>query len=218
MDYRQEAFELLAPHRGDPVARARRIYSVYAGFWLSDPLLYDWCGLAAFVGKKVWRVLELGIAGEFGGFVAKGNMLIYESIVPELLAFRQGDMRQSPLSPAFALLREADEIARTDLRSAVALARRASRHIAEVEQRRVVQPIYDQLPDAASVVMRPHFGFRLGNDSAARVMRFEGTNPASADERVDWCDQSLLPAWNAETDAAPERMRADLTRLWREGA
>lgn len=215
-DYLTDALDMLAPHMRDPTRRAQRIYGIYAALYLEEPLLHAWCGLASFVGRKVYRILEVGTAGVFDGFLAEGNMAIYRNLVPELLCFRAGDARQSRLSSALAQLRLADQVANADLTQAERLADAALVRISEVEQRDIVQPVYDRVPEEKQLVLATQFAFRMGADTAGPVVRFTGNNPANVDERMQFVYDDVLPHWRAWTKREPERVRADVTRLWRE--
>ncbi len=215
-DYLTDALHLLGPSSRNAAERSRRIYGVYAALYLEEPLLHAWCGLASFVGRKVHRVLEVGTAGLFDGFLAEGNMAIYRNLVPELLCFRAGNARQSRLSVALEQLRRADTTAATNQVEARALADDALGRISEIEQCDVVQPVYDRVPEEKQLVLAKQFAFRLGADTAGPVLKFTGKNPANAGERMAFVRGTVLPHWQAWTTREPERVRADVTRLWRE--
>ena len=68
---------------GHPAARSRRICGIYAAFYQMDPLLYSWCGLAAYVGRRVYEVLDTGVP--FGrDLLEEGNLSVYRSMIPNV--------------------------------------------------------------------------------------------------------------------------------------
>lgn len=215
-DYDSIALQLLEPHADEPVARARRIAGIYATLYLEDPLLHQWCGLAAFVARQVYFGLETNL-GPLQDNFARGNLSIYQDIVPAFLRFRDGVPVRGRLEAGFNLLRRADRAALRDASGAERLAEQGLLELARVEQREVCQPIYDDMGDVASRFIAPFVLFRVGWDTASPVLRFEGDDPGDPDQRMAWVLSHVLPCWSAWHRTWPERVRADLDRVRREG-
>ena len=215
-DYAGLALELLHPYEEDPAPRALRIAAIYASLYLEEPLLHQWCGLAAFVARHVSMGLETGL-GPLQEHFAEGNIRIYQDITPAFLRFRDGLPVPGRLGPGFELSRQADAIARTNLAEAERLAARALWHFAVVEQTDMCQPAYDAMGWLGRRALRPFVLFRFGYDSAAPILRFAGSSPTDLTERLEWVRQTISPAWAAHRRAHETQIRADLDRIRRDG-
>lgn len=213
-DYPARAARLLAGHDHDDADRARRIAGLYAALWLEDPFRFRWCGLAAWVALQVHRALSGPTLG-YRDALAGANLRIWESIAPDLLRFRDGVPIRGPLAPGFVALHHAEGLLVDDPRRAETEARAALLLHAWVEQRDVVQPVYDRLSPARRRGLRPLFAFRLGMDSAAPTVAFPGDDPTDLDERLVWVREAVLPAWYAAAEGRFEELRADADRLRR---
>jgi hypothetical protein len=210
-----EADALIKDVIGDPVARARRITGIYAALYLEEPLLYQWCGLACWPANQVAMALDTPALG-FGPFMAKGNLNIYRSVGTAFLRHRQGLLVQSQLQPAFELLRQADVAAHTDIVQAEHLAFQGMLDISLYEQRVVLQPLYDELGRGAGRILSHFTNFRLGWDSGAPVVDFDGSDPTDLGQREAWMKTEVLPAWVASRSARGEELRAGAERLRRQ--
>lgn len=215
-DYEALALSLLAPYEEEPVPRARRIAAIYAALYLEDPLLHQWCGLAAFVARQIYVGLETN-TGPLQDNFASGNLGIYKDVVPTFLRFRDGAPIHGALESGFNALRKADLLARHDLRAAEALAARGLAEIAEVEQRVVCQPVYDAMLPITRRALTPFVLFRAGVDSASPIFRFHGSNPGDVEQRMRWVAEELLPQWAALHRDHGEQIRADCDVIRREG-
>jgi hypothetical protein len=206
-----------------PIERALRIAGIYAALFLEEPWLFRWGGIACFVSHHLHRALQtpdpdwddrlLGVG--LHAVLADTNLLIYRNVVPAWLQYRDGTPIRGPMSEAFNTLRRADDgllggpaQAERDCRDAlVALCR--------VEQERIVQPQLRRLPRLVQRQLAPLYQFRLGYDSAAPVLRFDGRNPADFEQRWAWTRDRVLPAWQAYVAQHAELHRADCDRLRR---
>lgn len=215
-DYAGLAQELLHPYEDDPAPRALRIAAIYASLYLEEPLLNQWCGLAAFVARHIAMGLETGL-GPLQDHFAAGNIGIYHDITPAFLRFRDGLPVEGRLGPGFALNREADRLARTDLAAAEARASEALWHFAVVEQTDLCQPAYDAMGWAGRHLLRPFVLFRFGYDTAAPILKFAGKNPANLTERLTWVRDVISPSWAAHRRSNDGQIRADLDRIRRDG-
>lgn len=215
-DYDAIALRLLEPYADEPVARARRIAGIYATLYLEDPMLHQWCGLASFVARQVYMGLESQL-GPLQDNFARGNLSIYMDVVPAFLRFRDGVPVRGPLEGGFNCLRRADQLARRDLNAAERQAELGLIALSSVEQRVVCQPIYDDMGDVASRLLAPFVLFRVGWDTASPVLRFDGDDPGEASQRMAWVLSTVLPCWNTWHRTWPERIRADMDRIRREG-
>ena len=209
-----EADALIADVMGDPLARARRITGIYAALYLEEPLLYQWCGLACWPANQVATALDTGALG-FGPFVAQGNLDIYRAVGTAFLRHRQGLPVQAPLAPAFELLRQADLAARTDLAEAEHLAFQGLLGVAHFEQIAVLQPLYDKVAWLPTRILAHFTSFRLGWDSGAPVVDFDGNDPSDLGQRETWMKTEVLPAWVAARSARGEEVRSGAERLRR---
>lgn len=199
-----------------PAPRARRIAATYARLYLEDPFLFAWFGLAAFVGTQIFNVLASPALAPLHPMMADGNIRIFQSMLTAALTFRRGLCPEGSLGPAFQLLHRADALARADLPAAAALVAAATRRISTIEQRDIVQPAYALLPRQLSPLVRRTFTFRLGYDSNAPVLRFQGTDPADVAQRLRFTLEEILPAYERRLREDPEWVRADLERIWAE--
>lgn len=215
-DYDALALGLLAPHLHDPAPRARRIAAIYASLYLEDPLLHQWCGLAAFVARHVSMGLETGL-GPLQAHFAEGNLAIYRDIVPAFLRFRDRAPVPGKLGPGFALLNEADEVALDDLPRAEALAQEALWLLSCVEQTDICQPVYDRMGWWGQRLLSPFVLFRFGYDTAAPVVKFDGDRPSDLSDRLLWMEREVMPAWRRYHGLNSEHIRADLDRIRRDG-
>ena len=210
-DYDHEARAMLGPYADDPTPRSRRICALYAMFYLEDPLLFGWCGLASFAARQIFHALEDTslLTSPFDAFFAAGNLHIYEAFVPDLLRFRDGRPvpERSPLHAGFLRLARARDA--TDSATLDALAWEALALLSEAEQMVIVQPDYDRLHWIKRRLLGPVFHFRLGWDSAAPVIRFHGTDPGDKVQRRRWLTEGVLPAWREAQTNRPEWIRAD---------
>ena len=217
-DYEDVARKLLAPHAGDPRPRSRRICGLYAMFYLEEPVLFGWCGLASFVSRQISRALDDTslFTFPFDGFFAEGNLRIYESFVPDLLRFRDGRPipEGSPLYAGFARLEQARDA--SDTASTVVLAGEALALFSDVEQMVIMQPDYDRLHWMKRRFLGPVCHFRLGWDSASPVIRFPGRDPGDSVQRKRWVNECVLPAWRDAQVNRPEWIRADCDQNRRE--
>lgn len=209
-DYDAMANRMLEPWRDRPAERARRISGLYAAFFVEDPLLHTWFGLASFVSRNIAWALEHDTP--FGKLFADGNLELYQAFMPSLLRFRDGLDVPGVLGPGFAALREAGELARTDLDGAFAATAHALEAHTIVEQTAIVRELFDQMPAWQGPLLRPFFFFRLGWDSAAEVIRFDGFDPSDAAQRVTWLRAEILPKWEAARRTRLEWLRADCDR------
>lgn len=216
-DYASLALELLHPFEEDPAPRALRIAAIYASLYLEEPLLHQWCGLAAFVARHVSMGLETGL-GSLQEHFADGNISIYQDIIPAFLAFRDGQPVSGRLGPGFDLSREADALARTDLAGAEAKAAAALWHFAVVEQTDMCQPAYDAMGWLGRRALRPFVLFRFGYDTAAPILRFGGKDPTNLGERLQWVRETIAPAWTRHRQTHEAQIRADLDRIRRDGS
>lgn len=197
-----------------PVPRARRIAGLYAALYLEDPLLHQWGGLAAFVARHVHLAME-STEGALERFMARGNLDIYRATMPAFLRFRRRQAAVGPLRHGFGLLARADGITGRDLAFGQRLADRGLTRMAEVEQRDIVQPAYDELGPIQARLLAPFLRFRMGWDSAAPLYDFDGGDPRRADQRLAWARREVLPAWRRLQQERPDLLRADLDRLRR---
>jgi hypothetical protein len=199
----------------DPPRRARRIAALYASLYLEDPLLQSWAGLASFVSHEV--ALALAAPTVAAHALALGNLLIYRSMMPNLLRFRDGVAVEPALADGFALLQEADRVARHDGAAAAILAASAVDALSVVEQRDVAAAIYVAMSNRTAAVLSRVCLFRLGADSAAQVIHFHGSDIRVADQRIAWMREAILPAWERARRTRGEWLRADLDRVRRAG-
>ncbi|MCK6506853.1 hypothetical protein L6R53_26365 [Myxococcota bacterium] len=197
-----------------PVPRARRVAGLYAALYLEDPLLHQWGGLAALVARHVHLAME-STEGALERFMARGNLDIYRATMPAFLRFRRRAPAIGPLRDGFDLLLQADTMARQDLGQGQAMADRGLTLLAEVEQRDIVQPAYDELGPVQARLLAPFLRFRMGWDPAAPLYDFDGTDPRQADQRVAWARREVLPAWRRLQQERPDLLRAELDRLRR---
>lgn len=211
-----EAHAIIQDVINDPERRARRIYATYARFYLEDPFIFAWFGLAAFVGSQIHNVLNTSATRPLHAMMADGNLRIYHSMAPAALAFRRGWLPEGSLARPFGLLLEADRALLTDPARATCLQAAAIRKISTIEQRDIVQPAYERLPPQLLPVVRKTFSFRLGYDSTAPVLSFKGTNPADPGERLRFTLNDILPEFDRRIRQDPEWVRADIARLWRD--
>jgi hypothetical protein len=209
-DPERTALALIAPWMDDPPARAQRIAALYASLYLEDPLLQSWAGLASFVAHQVANALRVGSPADEA--LARGNLLIYLSMMPPLLEFRAGGTVEGPMAPGFALLRDADGLARTDLAAATANVARAVEQFSLVEQRDVAAELYTSMSAAMGAALAHVYVFRLGWDSAAEVLRFHGDDIRDEAQRVAWATDAVLPAWERARRVRAEWLRADCDR------
>ena len=221
--YQQKAHEFLGSVSKDPVPRALRISGIYASFYLRDPFLFRWFGLACFVSKQIHRMLTANrlhmdelLHLQLMGMLADGNLEIYSTIVPASLRFLEGAPIVGGLEPGFDLLSRANTLALQDEVAAETLVQRALESLCQVEQRDIVQPYYTRLPNFTRMLMSRFYSFRMGYDSEGKVMRFRGTDPANPDQRCQWMEKEILPAFNRWRRESPEQLRADCDRLRRD--
>ncbi len=200
----------------EPGRRARRIYATYARFYLEDPFIFAWFGLAALVGSQIHNVLNTLATQPLHDMMADGNLRIYRSMAPAALTVKRGRLPEGSLARPFGLLRDADRALLTDPALASCLQAAAIRQISTLEQRDIVQPAYDLLPPPLLPLVTETFSFRLGYDSTAPVMRFKGTDPADPRQRLHFTLNEILPAFDRRLREDPEWVRADIARLWRE--
>lgn len=213
---------LLGDTAADPVARALRISALYATFFLEEPFLFRWGGIAAFVSYHIHAALQtptITLSGVLSPDVhealAAANGAIYDRLMPDWLRFREGLPVHQGMGPGFDELRRADLLVRTDPVAADAHVYAAVEAISRVEQADVVQPLLDELAPAVQRALAPFYLFRLGLDSAAPTRRFPGTNPVDLDQRWRWTCEDVLPwAWFQHQSRARE-LRADADRLRR---
>lgn len=213
-DYPALAESLVADFDDRPAERALRISGLYAAIWMEDPFLFRWAGLACWVSVQVHRALagpNLGL----GASLAYANRRIWASIAPDLLCFRDGGEPDGALGPGFRALRHAESLLVTDPLGAEREARAALLLHADIEQRRVVQPVYATMSETERRTLAPIFAFRLGLDTAAPILRFPGEDPTDVEARMAWVRQDILPAWNHATATRHEALRSDADRLRR---
>lgn len=215
-DYASLALELLAPHAADPAPRAMRIAAIYAALYLEEPLLHQWCGLAAFVARHISMGLETNL-GPLQRHFAQVNLGIYSDIVPAFLRFRDGQPVPGRLGPGFELCRQADLLARTDLAAAERAAAEALWLFAVIEQTDMCQPAYEEMGFIGRRLLRPFVLFRFGYDSAAPILKFDGRSPANLKERLTWVKSVVTPAWERFRHTNEGQIRADLDRIRRDG-
>lgn len=214
-DYEALAFDLLGDTLDDPPDRARRIAAVYAALYLEDPLVHQWCGLAAFVARHIGMGLEANL-GPLQAPFARGNLAVYRDVVPEFLRFRDGAPVRGELEGAFNQLRRADQVALRDLDAAEAHAWRGLIDMSVVEQTVMCQPVYDEMGETGSMFLQPFCMFRMGFDTAAPILHFEGWNPGDLAQRMAWVKGTLLPAWASWRQDHGEQLRADLDLIRRD--
>lgn len=192
-----------------PAARARRITAIYASFYQVDPLLYGWCGLAAYVGRRVYDVLDTGVP--FGrDLLVEGNLAVYRSMIPNFVAFRwRTSLPTAALEGVFNTLRVADQIARVDLGAARAIASSACLLASTYEQREVVQPLFERLGPAERTVLARNLGFRLGRDTAAPFLQCGGDG-TQVEVRCAWMAQVVLPRWQGFSERNEALVKADM--------
>ncbi len=210
-DYVVLAEHLLTGVDDVPGERARRIAGIYACFFLEDPLLHSWAGLAAFVALQLYRFLDNAAFEP----LARGNRLVYASLAPNILRFRDGVPVDPPLLSGFARLAAADRLAQRDLSGAYHLVNRAVEEISVFEQREVVQEVYDAMSDGAALVLSRVSLFRIGWDAAAPVLRFRGADVRDPQQRLDWMHHDIMPAWERARREHMEWLRADVERVRR---
>jgi hypothetical protein len=215
MNREAEARALLGELLDKPEPRALKIAGIYAALYLEDPLVFIWHGLACFVARQVNLALAAPSLG-FDGFMGDGNLKIYTSMVGATLSFRRGEKVEGPLEGAFKKLKKARELVERDLMGAEALVEEAIGEQSVVEQRDILQPDYAQLPDIKEKILKQVFCFRLGYDSAAPVLLFNGKSPANLKQRLDWTSSVILPAWKKWRKESAEWVRADVNRVRRE--
>lgn len=209
-DHVARAEALLGDTVDRPAARARRIGGLYAAFFLEDPLLHSWFGLASFVARQVAWALQPGTP--LDDALADGNLRIYRALVPNLLRFRDGLPAQDGLEPGFAELRAAGELAQVDLPAAFARAAKGLRKLTEEEQGRIAQGVFAELTDLEAAALRRVFLFRMGWDSAAPVVKFDGDDPRDPAQRLFWLRTEILPKWEEARLHRMEWLRADADR------
>lgn len=199
-----------------PAARARRIVAVYASFYQLDPLLFAWCGLAAYVGRRVYEVLDAGVP--FGrDELEEGNVAVYRSMISNFVAFRWGSSSPTPeLAAAFNELRVADQIAGENLAAARAFSAAATLQASTFEQVHVVQPLFDRLGRSERRVLAAHLGFRMGRDSAAPFLQCAGDGTL-AEIRCEWMRETVLPKWFAYSLQNDAMVKADMELFRNEG-
>lgn len=219
MDDEKMALAMLGDVADKPVPRSLRIAGLYAAFYLEDPFLHRWFGLACFVSRQVHYILDLDDhdLGNLGlpEMLAKGNLAIYSTIVPAALRFRRRERLSGSLAPGFDLLQEADILAGTDGKAAEVKVQQSLLALCDVEQRQIVQPHYNGLPRLTRSLLAHFFSFRLGYDSAGKVLLFDGTDPGDPDQRCNWMIKTILPAFDTWYHQDPEFLRADCDRLRR---
>ncbi len=220
-DAEDVAFALLGDTRDLPVRRAQRISAIYAACFLDEPLLGAWFGLGSYVARQVYYALE-GPALAWRDLLGQGNLEVYRGILPAWLLHRAGHPVPGPLSGAF------NELARAELAlrerapgagaAADAFAEQALFELCDVEQRVIVQPVYDAVPRASREPLRALFRFRLGLSPAAPVLAWDNRfgAPWEADARCAWMTATVLPAWRTARaeHAMVLRAEADRTRRW----
>lgn len=199
-----------------PAARARRIVAVYASFYQLDPLLYGWCGLAAYVGRRVYEVLDTGVP--FGRDVLEaGNLAVYRSMIPNFVAFRWGSSLPTlELAGVFQHLRVADQLARENLLVARTFAAAATLQASTYEQRHVVQPLFDRLSARDRRILVGHLGFRMGRDTASPFLQCDGDGTL-ADTRCAWMQETVLPTWLDYSARNEALVKADMELFRNEG-
>jgi len=198
----------------DPRARSLRVSGLYALFYLEEPLLHSWCGLASFVALQVHRALA-GPTFGYRTMMGKANLAIYDGIVPALLRRRDGAPIAGRMAAPFRILAEADRVVETDLARGLALSDQAVVELSRVEQTEVAQPIFASLTRWQRRAIRELFVFRLGLDSAAPVIRFPYRDPADVEQRLRFTREHVVPAWVEARATRAEWIRADLDRLRR---
>jgi len=209
------ADQLLGDTLHRPVPRARRIAGLYAALYLEEPLLHQWAGLAAFVARHIHLAMD-SAEGLFEGFMARGNIDIYQATMPAFLRLRQGRPPPvGPFAPAMHLLARADSRALDDPASAEALAAQALEQLSVVEQRDIVAPAYRELGPIAAHLLAPLMRVRLGWDTAGPVYDFDGTDARDPAQRLQWARSEILPAWQRLRSHQGELLRSDLDRLRR---
>lgn len=230
-DYNAMAEALIADVRDDPPARALRVAGLYAAFFLEEPLIFMWGGIACFVALHIQRALvvtqspprfgflHLGfgdlLGTEVNDALAEANLQIYLRIIPDYLRFRDGGVPTSAMRPGFDHLREADRLLPTDLAGAEEEARRGLVELCRIEQVEVVQPHIGPLTPQVQLELAPFYLFRLGLDSAAPTARFTGDNPVDIDQRWAWTEQEVLPWYVRKLREHGEWLRSDADRLRR---
>lgn len=217
------ALSLLGDARDLPAPRARRVSAIYAACWLDEPFLGSWFGLASYVARQVYYALE-GPALAWRDLMGDGNLEIYRGVVPAWLLYRAGHPVPGPLSGAFNELARADRALRSrdarDAAAADAHAEQALVELCDVEQRQILQPIYDGVPALAREPLRALFRFRLGLSPTAPVLAWDGRfgAPWEVDARCAWMTAEVLPAWRVARarHGMVLRAEADRTRRWGE--
>ncbi|MFN7146582.1 MAG: DUF2515 family protein [Myxococcota bacterium] len=210
-DYVALADALLADVEHDPGERARRIAGIYACFYLDDPLIHSWAGIAAFVSLQLHRFLDNADYAPF----AQGNRDVYASIVPNLLRFRDGVAVEAHLAIPFARLAAADVVARNALDAAFDLVARGVDELSVIEQRDVVQASYAAIRTPVALLFSRVHVFRLGWDTASPVLRFRGHDVRDAGARLAWMRADILPTWEKARREQAEWLRADVERVRR---
>ncbi|MBM4368389.1 MAG: hypothetical protein FJ102_19400 [Deltaproteobacteria bacterium] len=208
------AKQLIAGFRR-PDRRARRIAAVYASLYLLDPIRHDWCGLAAFVSRRVHDALESRVPLA-QRVLARGSLAIYESVAPAFFARARGEEVDGRLAQAFGVIAAADLVARRDERAARNMASDATLMLSRVEQAEIVQPLYDRLGGLDRAALARHFGFRLGRDSADPWLACPG-DATRLEVRLSWMEREVIPAWARWQVAEPARVRAALDHIRRDG-
>ncbi len=214
----EHAKKLIAGYRR-PDRRARRIAAVYASFYLLDPIQHDWCGLAAFVSRRVHDALESRVPLA-QRVLARGNLAIYESVAPAFFARLAGAEVGGAFAQPFGVIAAANLVARRDERAARAMASDATLMLSRHEQSQIVQPLYERLEGLDRAALRgqlgSHFGFRLGRDSADPWLACPG-DATRLDVRLAWMEREVLPTWANWQTAEPARVRAELDHIRRDG-
>lgn len=225
-DAERAALALLGPTCDDPTPRSQRIAGVYAACYLDEPFLGLWFGLASYVARQVYYALE-GPALVWRDLMGDGNRAIYMGIVSPWLLWRAGHPVPERVAGAFNELRRADELLRrhgapdgagAHVAEADALAERGLALLCEVEQRLLLQPSYDAVPDEFREPLRRMFRFRLGLSPASPVLAWDNAYgaPWEVDARCAWLTATVLPTWRRarEEHAMVVRSEADRSRRW----
>lgn len=218
-----QAEGLLGDTLDAPVPRSLRIAGLYAAFFLEEPLLFRWGGIACFVAWHIHKALrspDLGVDDAIFGVgvhevLADANLAIYRNVVPAWLRFRAGVPVKGPMGEGFSRLRAADERLLRDPEAARVEMEVATCAFCRVEQEEVVQPRLAALSRFMQARLAPLYQFRLGWDSAAPIIRFHGDNPADFEQRWAWTNDEVLPRYHAWLQAHAEEHRADCDRLRR---
>lgn len=191
------ASELLGFTRDEPGPRALRTAAIYASLFEEDPLLHEWCGVAAAFARLHAESLAVGV-GFYDEILARWNRASYDAVIPALLALRAGEDVEGPLAEPFALLIEARGLRKADRPRAMALARRGTEALLMAEQEVAVQPLFDGLPEIIFRGLGPYVGVSFGE---GEPLIYEREGFTSLLERQRWVREVILPEWRRALSA-----------------